>query len=67
MKPALLQQILQRAAGEELGLAVETNNPNYLYQLLSNMRKALGLDLIIARPPGDEVFIMKRTTEGLDD
>lgn len=36
MTPIVLAQLLHRANREELGIVVETNNPNYLYQQLSN-------------------------------
>jgi hypothetical protein len=66
MTPAILQSLLARAQTEALGLVVETNNPMYLYQLLVNTNKPpggmadSGADLIIARPPGPLVYIVRR-------
>jgi hypothetical protein len=62
MTPELLTHYLARAQHEELGLAIETNNQNYLFQQLSDANEDPGL--IITRPALEGwVFIVKRNVE----
>jgi hypothetical protein len=62
MTPQLLTHYLARAKREELGLAIETNNQNYLFQQLSDTNG--DPDLIITRPSLEGwVFIVKRSVE----
>ncbi len=57
-----LNMLLDRAELEELGIAIETNNPLYLYQLLCNTNKSKRL--IICRPSIEGfVFVVKRSVE----
>jgi hypothetical protein len=71
LKPELLTALMERAMEEELGLAVETNNPKQLQITLANHRNENGLDqfrgLLFNIPSvPNQIFITKKTVD-LDD
>lgn len=65
MKRELLNNLIERAVGEEMGLVVKTNNPVNLLVELRKARKELGIKgLIFARPSNESlVYIIKETVE----
>lgn len=69
MKPELLIALLERAITEELGIAIETNNPDSLQVLLCNARRDYGqhgryTDLVMAMSSTPNlIFITKSTVE----
>jgi len=71
LKPELLSALMERAMDEEIGLAVETNNPKQLQVTLADHRRTHGLTqyegLLFTIPSvPNQVFITKKTVE-LDD
>lgn len=64
MKQELLYQLLDRAQGEEMGIAVETNNAPYLQLLLQKAKRDSMDHLIVCLPSlPNMVFICQPTIE----
>jgi hypothetical protein len=68
LKPELLTALMERAMEEEIGLAVETNNPKRLQITLDDHRRTQGLDqfrgLLFNIPSvPNQVFITKKSVD----
>lgn len=66
MKPELLTELFVRADSEELGIAIETNNPASLVADLHQHRTAVGLwpNIMIVTPSTpNTVFLTQRSVE----
>lgn len=66
LSPEILSSLLERAATEPIGLAIETNNVRAFLNLLSEHRKSLAdlrfNDLVLATPSiPDHIFIYRRS------
>ena len=70
MNEDLLFDLLNRALEEEMGLVIETNNPNYLVNKLSAVKRDLDryATLIIAVPSTpNTVILVKKSVELNED
>lgn len=71
LKPELLSALMERAMDEELGLAVETNNPKQLQILLANHRREHGLTkyehLLFTIPSTPNTVFITKKSVSLDD
>jgi len=68
LKPELLTALFEKAAEEELGLVIETQNPKQMQILLCHHRKEYGLtkfeNLVVAIPSEpNTVFISKKSVD----
>ena len=65
MKPAILIELLQRAAAEPFGLWVSTNNTRALVEQLIRLQRELQLsDLMVCTPSIENViFVIHRSVE----
>lgn len=69
MNEDLLFDLLNRALEEEMGLVIETNNPNYLVNKLSAVKRDLDryATLIIAVPSTPNTVMITKSTVELEE
>jgi hypothetical protein len=67
MRPAILIELLERAAQEPIGLRVQTNNARAMLQRLQIMQQDLKIpDIMLCTPSVEDVIFIVRKSVELD-